>query len=89
MVNFSGGSRRGLHGSLRMSDGWLRIEYGVNTFLAEHGGMPNRHEPPPESPMCKRGLANLPEKKTFHLCTNFGQWYEPEKKKSVTSDPYS
>ena len=33
---------RGLHGSLRMSDGWLGIEYGVNTFLAEHGGMPNR-----------------------------------------------
>ena len=24
---------RGLHGSLRMSDGWLGIEYGVNTFL--------------------------------------------------------
>ena len=35
-----------------MSDGWLGIEYGVNTFLAEHGGMPNCHEPP----MCKRGL---------------------------------
>ena len=28
----------------------------MGTFLAEHGGMPNRHEPPPEPPMCKRGF---------------------------------
>ena len=33
----------------------MGIEYGVNTFLVEHGGMPNRHEPPSEPPMCKRG----------------------------------
>ena len=66
MFNFSGGSP--------LSSRITADDWGLNTvlihFSAEHGGMPNCHEPPSEPPMCKRSLSCVLYQKGHLCCEN-------------------